>query len=100
MTGRQQAAFALGIAVGAAAVLLVLPGPRARLARLQSRTARVDSLDDVVVEAKRFGETALAKLRARYDWALREARQAGEQTEIDLWRRFDIARREGHLPPP
>ena len=99
MTGKQSAAFLFGIAVGVAVAYVALPGGRARVQALRTRVARIDSLEGAVAEAERFGRSLVAAVEARYEQAMLEARATREETQRDLWRRFEIAKREGRLPP-
>jgi hypothetical protein len=92
--------FALGVAVGGAVAIALLPEPRQRFRELGARLAEIDGIGRLAQDASRLGQQALAAAQERYRLALAEAQQAREEAKRDLWSQFEAAKRHGQLPPP
>ncbi len=99
MKGTVALGLAAGILIGGAAVIVLLPQPRARLREVGARLASIDGLGARAEQLERIGRQALDAARARYRIALAEAQQAREEAERELWARLAEAKRLGRLPP-
>jgi hypothetical protein len=97
--GKFVVGLAFGAVVGGVVALSYSTEGRAKLRELGRHVARVEGVGPLIEQARLIGDRALAAVRARVELAREEARSTRESTRQELWSRFEIARREGHLPP-
>ena len=91
--------LAVGTVAGVALVLALLPDREARIAEIRARLGGLDAPAEYVEDARRLVARARKSLAERVRVAREEARLVEEDTQRDLWARFEVAKRDGHQPP-